>query len=100
MFDYFLKKDQPLEDIVIHLDPSTANLDQLFNFIDQLSLRSRLFVQFHRHASIQSDLNVNVKLRNRLDNFDDLFEQLQLSLNGSRSTYDHAFTFIWKKCNC
>ena len=83
--------------MVINLDPSATNVTELFNFIDQLSSKLRLFVQFHRHGSIQSELNNNDKLRDRLDNFDDLFEQLQLNLNGPRSGYDYGFTLIWRK---
>jgi aspartokinase len=93
-----MQKDKPLEDIVVHLSPTSKNFDQLFNFVDQLSTKLRVFVQFHRHGSIATTLNSDASIRNRLDNFDDLFEQLRLNLEGPRSAYDYGFTFIWKTC--
>lgn len=91
-------KDKPIEDIVINVDPTIKNYTpRLFSFLDQLTLNYKCFFQFQRHNSIQAELKENATLRNRLHNFVDLFEALQLNSIEPRSKYDFSFTYIFRK---
>ena len=92
------RKATTVADLVIQVSASGMPYSILAAFT-QLATKYKCFIQLFVHGTAQHALNTPALAaqKRKIQSLRELFGKLNLTLDGSRSSYDYSVTLIWRK---